>query len=187
MLSRLVSAPMRHREIRRQRPRRRRRTHWSAGRGWDGLLLVSPSRPVPSPLSSRRPCSLRCQKSHPRPTDRGARQKPRRTPATSRGIRSPGRDYASAAISCTPRRCHRPPKGERRKASGARRCESSRRNSHLRDVGARLHGLPTGRAQRSGLFPRCRCRRLRQNLSCAAAALHASRTCTRGAFNSRIL
>ncbi|KAK8451181.1 hypothetical protein SEVIR_6G166425v4 [Setaria viridis] len=51
-----VSASMRHREIRRQRPRRRRRTAGRPRPGWAKvpkrqrreLLLASPSRPVPS-------------------------------------------------------------------------------------------------------------------------------------------
>ena len=118
MVSRLVSASMRHREIRRQRPRRRRRIHW-----WPaapGMGFCWPRRPVPCPLSSRRPCSLRCQKSHPCPTGRGAPAwRPRRTPATSYAG-SDRQDATTRARRYLARRVDvaGPPKGERRAARG---------------------------------------------------------------------
>jgi len=167
-----------------------------AGRGRDGLLL---GLAVASPLSSRCPCSSIAVRNltRSRPVGEAARNRgaPRRRLAG--GIRSPGRGprergHAGTAISCTPRRCRWAPKGERRPArGGASRLDGilASEVSALAAMVCRPDGPPAFRfcflgadADGCGRVPRA------QGAAAAAAlrwvALHASRTWTRGAFDS---
>ena len=168
-----------------------------AGRGRDGLLLVSPSR-LRSRRVARAPPSL--SEISPAP---GRSGRPPETAAHPGDVSQVGSDRQDAdhASAGTPARrylARRVDDAGRRKAKGDRRAEV--RVVSTESSPPRCRRPPPWSAdrtspQRSCLFPRCRCRRLRpaaeslvrraQQQRCIA--LHASKPCTRGAFNSRIM